>query len=349
MAGSRPKFQIGLPSRLRQADGGTAFPGYDVAALADEGLAEFRDFTSKAVLEAADLGGLDGVVLLGERLGAEVVGANDWLVHVARMGVGFDTVDVAACTAHDVVVTTTPDAVRRPMAVATITLLLALATRLFAKDRITREGPEGWAKRMEENGVGLIGRTLGVVGMGNIGREVFRLAAPFGLRHVAHDPDLDEREAAALGVEALPLEEVFRQADFLSLNCPLNASTRHLANAERLASMKPTAYLINTSRGPVVDQAALHAALVEGRIAGAGLDVMDPEPSAADEPLHALDSVILAPHALGYSDQLWASMAAINMADFRAVMAGRAPGNVVDREVLERPGFRAKLARLAAG
>ncbi len=343
------KFRIGLPSGLRHADGGLAFPGYEVAALAEAGLAELSNFTSRREVEAADIADLQGVVLLGERLSRASLEGNDRLVHVARMGVGFDTVDVAACTEADVVVTTTPGAVRRPMAVATMTLLLASATRLFAKDRITREGPEGWAKRMGENGVGLVGRTLGVVGMGNIGAEVFRLAAPFGLRHIAHDPAFDARLGAELGVESVTLDEVFRRADFVSLNCPLNEETRHLANAERLASMKPTAYLINTSRGPVVDQAALHEALSEGRIAGAALDVMDPEPSAAAEPLHGLSNVILSPHAIGYSDQLWAAMAEINMGDFRKVIAGAAPENVVNPEVLARPGFQAKLARLANG
>ena len=343
------KFRIGLPSGLRHPDGSLAFPGYEIGALAEDGLAEIGPFESKQELAAGDLHDLQGVVLLGERLSAASLAGNDRLVHVARMGVGFDTVDIAACTAADVVVTTTPDAVRRPMAVATMTLLLALATKLFAKDRITREGPAGWAKKVHENGTGLVGRTLGVVGMGNIGTEVFRMAAPFGMRHIAADPAFDAAAGAELGVELLPVDEVFRQADFLSLNCPLNDDTRHLASAERLALMKPTAYLINTSRGPVVDQAALHWALVEGTIAGAGLDVMNPEPSDANEPLHGLANVILSPHALGYSDQLWASMAEINMGDFRRVIAGEAPENVVNPEVLDRPGFRDKLARLANG
>ena len=223
------KFRIGLPSGLRRADGGLAFPGYEVGALAEDGLAELASFTSRRELEAGDLEGLQGVVLLGERLSAASLEGNDRLVHVARMGVGFDTVDVAACTGRDVVVTTTPGAVRRPMAVATMTLLLASATRLFAKDRITREGPEGWARKIDENGVGLVGRTLGVVGMGNIGAEVFRLAAPFGLRHIAHDPAFDAALGAELGVDSVALDEVFARADFVSLHCPLNAATRHLA------------------------------------------------------------------------------------------------------------------------
>jgi phosphoglycerate dehydrogenase-like enzyme len=143
----------------------------------------------------------------------------------------------------------------------------------------------------------------------------------------------------------LALDEVFRQADFLSLNCPLNAETRHLANARRLALMKPTAFLINTARGPVVEQAALVAALQAGRIAGAGLDVFDPEPPPADDPILALDNALFGPHALGWSDQMFATMAEVNRAQVGAVMAGQAPEHVVNREVLTRPGFLAKLKR----
>ena len=161
----------------------------------------------------------------------------------------------------------TPDGVRRPVAVSIITFMLALTGKLMPKDRITRQGPEGWAKRNEHMGVGLVDRTLGQLGIGNIGAEVFRLAKPFGMKFIAHDPYADPKVAQELGVRLVGLEELFREADVLSVSCPLNDETHHIVNAERLALMKPGAYLINTSRGPVVDEKALTKVLQERRIA----------------------------------------------------------------------------------
>ena len=142
-------------------------------------------------------------------------------------------------------------------------------------------------------GLGLVGRVLGSVGMGNIGAELFRLAKPFDMRFIAHDPYADAKVATELGVELVSLEDIFRQADIVSVNCPLTPQTRGLVNAERLALMKPTAYLINTARGPIIDQKALTATLRANRIAGAGLDVLEHEPSDLDDPILTLHNVIL--------------------------------------------------------
>jgi D-3-phosphoglycerate dehydrogenase len=341
------KLQIGLPSALRRKDGSPAFPGYDLTSLADEGLAELSYFDSKPALEPNDLRGYDIAVLLGERITAQSIPDDGRLVHFARMGVGFDTLDLAACTAQDVLITNTPPGVRRPMAVAVMTYMLALTTNIFAKNKIAREGPAGWAKTTNHHGMGLIGRTLGIVGLGNIGSEVARITKTLGMRTIACDPYIEASHAEELEVELVSLEQLFRQADVISINCPLTDETRHLVNEERLALMKPTAYLINTARGPVVDQKAITEVLREKRIAGAALDVQDPEPSAADEPLNELDNVILAPHALGLTDQMWMTMAEVHITAFRGMLEGQVPEFVVNEEVLERAGFQAKLARLA--
>ena len=292
------QYRVGLPSALRRADGSNHFPSYDVSTLQGEGF-ELAEFKSASPLPAATVAGYDTLILLGERIVPDSFPGDGRLAHIARMGVGYDTVDTDACTQNDVVLTITPDAVRRPMAVACLSLMLALTGRLFTKDRLTRQGPEGWAERTQHHGMGLIGRTLGVVGLGNIGAEFVRLARPLDMNVIACDPYVDAELAEDLGVHLVDLETVFREADVVSLNCPLSDDTRHLANAERIGWMKPTAYLINTARGPVTDQAALYEALKNNRIAGAGLDVLDPEPSATAEPIHELDNVILAPH-LGY-------------------------------------------------
>jgi phosphoglycerate dehydrogenase-like enzyme len=195
-------------------------------------------------------------------------------------------------------------------------------------------------------GYGLVGRTLGSLGIGNIGAELFRLAKPFDMTFIAHDPFASPAAARELGIELVDLDEVFRRSDVLTVNCPLTDETRHLVNARRLALMKPTAFLINTARGPIVDQQALTTVLVERRIAGAGLDVFEVEPVPADEPLLKLDNVIVTPHALCWTDQCFAGNGA---ADVRAVLDiqhGRVPRGVVNRDVLDNQIFKERLERL---
>jgi phosphoglycerate dehydrogenase-like enzyme len=242
---------------------------------------------------------------------------------------------VEACTRAGIALAITPDGVRRPVAVSIITFILALAGRLMVKDRLTREAATGFAKRGDYMGVGLVGRTLGSVGIGNIGAELFRLIKPFEMKLIAHDPYADLKLAAELGVELVGLEDVFRRSDFVSVSCPLTPETRHLVNADRLALMKPTAYLINTSRGPIVDQKALTKALEERRIGGAGLDVLEREPPDTDDPILKFDNVIFAPHALCWTDQCFAGNGAADVRAVLEVQQGREPRVVVNRDVLD--------------
>ena len=214
-----------------------------------------------------------------------------------------------------------------------------------AKSAMQRKAAAGFAKRSEHMGVGLIGRTLASLGIGNIGAELFRLAKPFDMKFIAHDPFADRKIAGELGIELVSLEDAFRRADILSVSCPLTPETRHIVNAEKLALMKPTAYLINTSRGPTVDQKALTKVLQEKKIAGAGLDVLEQEPPDPNDPILALDNVILTPHALCWTDQCFAGNGA---ADVRAVLEiqhGREPRGIVNRAVLASPIWQNRLAR----
>jgi D-3-phosphoglycerate dehydrogenase len=166
------------------------------------------------------------------------------------------------------------------------------------------------------------------------------------MRFIAYDPYADPTLAATLGVDLVDLETLFRESDFLSISCPLNDETRHIVNAERLDLMKPTAFLVNTARGPVVDQAALHAHLKAGRIAGAGLDVFELEPTPPGEPITQLDNVILAPHALCWTDECFAGIGAADVAAVLEVMQGNVPRGIVNREIVDRAGWQAKLAAL---
>lgn len=335
-------FRVGLSADFTRADGRPTFPSYDLSPLADSGT-ELVALPRAAVLSADQVAGFDAIVLLGERMAASSFPADGRLALIARMGVGYDTIDTAACTAADVALTITPPAVRRPMATAQICFILALTHNLLPKDRIARTGSLGWPARLDRHGMGLVGRTIGSVGIGNIGAEMFRLLKPFDVRMIVHDPYVDPAVPAGLGVEAVSLEAVFERSDVVTFNCPLTDETRHIGSAAMIGRMKPTAYLVNTSRGPVVDQKALYDALVERRIAGAAIDVFDPEPPSADDLILRLDSVLTAPHSLGWTDQMFATMGEVNRGAIADVMAGRAPDNLVNRAVLERAGFRAKL------
>jgi phosphoglycerate dehydrogenase-like enzyme len=226
--------------------------------------------------------------------------------------------------------------------------MLALTGKLLVKDRLTRAGPDGFNQRSAHMGVGLVGRTLGSLGIGNIGAEVFRMAKPFDMKFIAYDPFADRSAADALGIELVSLDELFRRSDVLTVNCPLTPETRHIVNAERLALMKPSAYLINTARGPIVDQKALTKVLQERRIAGAGLDVLEQEPPDADDPILKLDNVILAPHALCWTDQCFAGNGAADVEAVIDVQHGREPRGIVNREVLSSEVWKQRLAGFAA-
>jgi phosphoglycerate dehydrogenase-like enzyme len=329
------KFRVAIDGDFIKPDGSPAYPDFDLAPLHANPNVEVRHVALGKVSAASALEGFDALILLANRFAAESVPADGRLRIVARFGVGYDSVDVDACTKAGIAVTITPDGVRRPVAVAILTLLFALTGRLFAKDRLTRQGPAGYARRNDFMGVGLMGRTLASVGIGNIGAELFRLAAPLGMKFIAHDPFANKEAARALGITLVDLETVFREGDFVNISCPLTPETHHLVNAERLALMKPTAFLINTARGPIVDQKAITKALQEGRIAGAGLDVQEQEPPDLDDPLLTLDNVILAPHALCWTDQCFAGIGASAVRSVLDIAAGHLPRGLLNRSIAQ--------------
>ena len=231
---------------------------------------------------------------------------------LARFGVGYDTVALDACTARDVAVTITPDGARRPVATAALTLLLSVLHRSVTKDRLVREGR--WAERALHMGRGLTGATVGLVGVGNTGAEFVRLLAPFGVTVLGHDPFCPPERAAELGVR--------------------------LVDADALAA-DGDAVLVNVARGPLVDEDALVAALRDGRIAGAGLDVFESEPPTSG--IERLPNVTLAPHSLAWTSEMSLGNGSSCVDAVLAVARGEAPRFVVNRAVLERPSFLARL------
>ena len=223
-----------------------------------------------------------------------------------RPWVGYDDIDVDAATAHGVLVANIPDAITEDVANQAMALILGANRELLRLDRYVRNGE--WARRKVRTPEGMLihrpsALTLGLIGFGAIGQATAKRAAPFGFRIVAHDPFIPAAVAEDHNATLLPLDDLLRESDIVSVHTFLSEQTRGLLNAEKLGLMKPTAWVVNTARGPIIDEAALVAALREGRIAGAGLDVMEVEPLDPASPLIEMENVILSPHVAGYSEQ----------------------------------------------
>jgi phosphoglycerate dehydrogenase-like enzyme len=285
----------------------------------------------------------DAVIAFAYPFPRQAVSRLKRLCCIARWGVGFDSVDVEACTSADVMVALSPGAVRRPMAEGIVALIFALAKNIRPLDAQIRTGR--WRENLKSHSICVRGRTLGSVGLGNIAGELFTMARGIGFgRLLSFDPYGSPQRAAELSVELVSLDTLLEQSDFLAVNAPLNAETRGLIGARELARMKRTAYLINTSRGPLVNEAALLEALRERRIAGAGLDVFEREPLPPGHPFYQLDNVILTPHSIGWTEELIRDLTYETCLSVRAVYEGRVPAHLANPRVADRPGLQAKLA-----
>lgn len=246
------------------------------------------------------------VVAGGNRLDADFFAALRATRLLLRPYVGYDDIDVDAATAHGVLVANVPDAITEDVANQALALILAANRRVTQLDRFVRTGE--WSRFRRRTPEGMVihrpsVQTLGLIGFGAIGQATAKRARAFGFRIVAHDPFLPASVAEDHDVTLLPLDDLLRESDVVSVHVFLSPQTRHLLDAEKLALMKPDAWVINTARGPVIDEPALIAALQAGRLGGAGLDVFEEEPLAPDSPLHALDNVILSPHVAGYAEE----------------------------------------------
>jgi glyoxylate reductase len=276
----------------------------------------------------ADAEGLLGSAMLP--VGADVLAAAPRLRVVSNFGVGFDNVDLAAATARGVLVCNTPGVLSNAVADLTLALVLALARRLPEAERFVREG--GWVPgKAMALGVDVRGKTMGIVGFGRIGRAVADRARAFGMEVCYSDVRRAEGDEGARFVE---LDDLLRAAGFVTLHVNLTPETRGLIGARELALMKPSAYLINTSRGQAVDQPALVEALREGRIAGAALDVFEREPLPPDDPLRRLPNVILLPHIGSATVETRAAMLDLAIDNLLAALRGERPQCIVNPEAL---------------
>lgn len=305
-----------------------------------EGLAEFADClvsygnlnTPEKLIEHCH--DADALLVPGARFTPEVIGKLEKCRAIVRYGVGYDTIDVPAATAHGVVVVNIPDFCLPEVANHALALFLDCAKKVTQQDRWMRAGNWKGGRAPFLSPMGPIhGETIGLVGFGQIAREFHRRLVPLDMRVLAYDPYVSAEQGAALGVEMVSLEDLMRQSDYVSIHVPLLDGTRHLINAERIALMKPTAFLINTSRGPVVEEQALIAALQAGKIAGAGLDVFDPEPPAADNPLLQMDNVVVTPHTASFADETFRIMMVRVGAEAARALRGQMPNTPVNRDV----------------
>jgi phosphoglycerate dehydrogenase-like enzyme len=342
------QFQVGFSADFRDEKSELVFPDiglslFEVAApVAYEFLKEYRgEYISEQLRD------LDVLISLKPRVTAASLQGVERLCAIGRCGVGYDNVDLAACTEHDIAVYITPTAVIRPVAESIVLLVLALSHNLVLKDRLVREGK--WVESTRKLGHEPRDRVVGTIGLGNIAGEAIRLLRPFGIaRFLAFDPYAPAGKAAQLGAENTDLDSVLRESDYLLINCALTNETRGLIGARELGLMKPDAFLVNTARGPIVNQSALIDALESGGIRGAALDVFEKEPLEADSRLMAMDNVILTSHSVAWTEELFRDMGRMDCEGALAVRRGEAPLHVVNREVLSRPRFLEKLAAYKA-
>ncbi len=342
---TRPAFRVGISADFLDEQRRLIFPDIGLGVFQGHNGLEY-EFLSEYRPEylPEQLSDYDVLISLKPRVTAASLAGVERLCAIGRCGVGYDNVDLAACTERDIAVYITPQGVVRPMAESIVLFVLALSHNLVQKDRMVREGR--WVESTRALGREPRDRVIGSVGFGNIAREAFRLLRVLGVaRLLAFDPYINPDVMEHSGAEPVSLEQIFRLSDYVLINCPLTSETRGLVGAELLRTMKATAFLINTARGPIVDEAALTTALQENWIAGAALDVFEKEPLPASSPLLKLDNVVLTSHSVGWTEELFRDMGRIDCEGALAVMRGEAPANVVNRDVLQRPGFQQKLAR----
>jgi glyoxylate reductase len=284
--------------------------------------------------EAAAADGL--LALLTERIDGELLDVAPRLRVVSNLAVGYDNIDVAEATRRAVLVTNTPGILTETTADFAFALLMAAARRVVEADRYTRQGRwKTWGPQVLL-GQDVHGACLGIVGLGGVGLEVAKRARGFGMRILYHDSHRRPREERRYGLVYSELDQLLREADFVSLHVPLTSETRHLIGERELSLMKPTAILVNTARGPVVDQQVLYHFLKERRITAAALDVTEVEPIPMDDPLLTLDNVIIAPHIASGSVATRTRMALVAAENLLAALRGEEPPNCVNRQALRR-------------
>jgi phosphoglycerate dehydrogenase-like enzyme len=342
-------FQVTLSADFHDESGRSIFTDIGLSLL--DGVPGLSyNFLSEYCPEytADQLRDCDVLISLKPKVTAASLANTSRLCAIGRCGVGYDNVDLDACTEKDIAVYITPAGVIRPVAESIVLFVLALSHNLLFKDRLVRHGR--WAESVRNLGKEPRQRVVGTIGLGNIAAEAIRLLRIFDVdRFLAFDPYVSVERAAEVGAKLVSLEALLTDSDYVLVNCPLTPKTRGLLGRAQLALMKPHAVLINTARGPIVDESALIEALTGKRIRGAALDVFEQEPLDPKSPLVSMDNVILTSHSIAWTEELFRDMGRIDCEGALSVFRGEAPANIVNPQVLRRPGFLNKLERCKAG
>ena len=346
MSDSSRRFRVALTGDFFSPDGLTKYPDIGLSVFDGQNHLEWSKFKEhRNTISADQIRGVNGVIVLTPAVTADSVSHAGDLIAVGRFGVGFDAVDIAACTEADVAVFITAGAVDRSVAEATVGWMIALTHHFRMKDILVRTGR--WDERSLHMGRELRDRTFGAIGMGGIGQATVKLLSGFGMKTpLAYDPYLDPATAKDLGVRIVGLDELMAEADFVSIHCPLTDQTRGLIGKRELVMMRPEAYLINTARGGIVDEEALYDVLAFDRIAGAALDCFAEEPVTRPHRFGALDNVLLAPHSIAWTNELFRDIGRSVCQGMLDFSLGKRPRGVVNPQVFDRPTFQEKWARI---
>ncbi len=303
------KFTLGISGDLLTNEGKPCFGEQPLEALYKENqiIVEWMDHKIQ-ILSENETSKYDAILLNSPRLTKNSINPkNNKVKIVSRFGVGYDTVDIGVLKTNKIILTNTPYSVRRPVAVAALTMVLSLSGKLITKDNLLRNGL--WNERTNHMGIGLMNKTLGLVGFGGIGKEFVKISKHLFKKVVCFDPFVSKEEMKKFQVDKISFDEIPKSSDFLVILCDLNENTRGMIDRIFLNKMKSSSYLINLSRGPVVNENDLIISLRENKIAGAGLDVMSNEPIDENNELIKLNNTILTPHSLCWTDECFQSIA----------------------------------------
>lgn len=328
-------FKVGLTRDFLTPEGKLTYKDIGLEILEEASGVEYefmKDYRSPVTADM--LQGYQAVISLAPAYTADSFTGLYELRAICRFGVGYDMVDLKACSDANIIVTITRGAVNYSVAEAVLTWMLALSHRVFEKDRLVRNG--GWSQRSHYMGSELRGRTLGIVGIGGIGGRLVEMIRAFGMNQpIAFDPYAGEDRAKLYGVKLVDLRYLLQHSDFISINCPLTEETKNLLSEDELSLIKKGTFIINTARGSIINEQSLIKALASNSIAGYATDVFENEPPDKDNPLFKMDNVIMAPHCIAWTHELFREIGRKACRQVVEIAQGKIPEDVVNGGILD--------------
>lgn len=336
-------FKVGITRDFLTADGKLVYKDMGLDILENEKNISYEFLTThQSPVIAEMITGYDAIISLAPAYNAESFKNIHTLKAICRFGVGYDMVDVEACSKANVLLTITKGAVDHSVAEAVITWMLTLSHKVLQKDQLVKTGK--WGERSLYMGSELRGKTLGIIGLGGIGTKLAQMLAPFGMKKIlAYDPYADTAKAEAAGVSMIDLHTLLKASDFVSVNCPLTPETKNLIGEKELSLLQKHAYIINTARGGIINEEALVKALQQQNIAGYATDVFEKEPVDSNHPLLSLPNVIAAPHCIAWTDELFSEIGRMVCRQVVQLSKGQVPDHVINTQILHQQNNKISL------